>query len=131
MYQSDHFAFAVSDIDASIRFYSETLGLRFLSREVDEAHHEAYAFLELGGGNLELVQLLDENNTPVTLEMTEIRPPYCPHLAIETADMDELVSMLKGKDAPIVKGPLEIPGRAKWVYVSDPDNNVIEFIQRL
>ena len=28
-------------------------------------------------------------------------------------------------------GPLEISGRVKWVYVSDPDNNVIEFIQWL
>jgi len=131
MLRVDHFAFQVSDLDASIEFYAETLGLRLLSRQVDEAHHEAFAFLELEGGNLELLQLLDEDHSPVAFEKKAIRPPYCPHLALKTSDMDALVSMLREKQVVVVQGPLEIPGQVRWVYVSDPDNNVIEFIEWL
>jgi len=131
MLKADHFAFQVSDMDEAIRFYTETLGLKLLFRELDEVHHEAFAFLELEGGNLELVQLLDENNKPIPLIKHEIRQPYCPHIAIKTEDIGQLVLRLKEKKVPIVKGPLEISGEVKWVYVSDPDRNIIEFIQWL
>ena len=131
MLKADHFAFQVSDMDEAIRFYTETLGLKLLFRELDEVHHEVYAFLELDGGNLELVQLLDENNRPIPLTKHEIRKPYCPHIAIKTEDMEQLVLRLKEKKVPVVKGPLEIPEKVKWIYVNDPDNNVIEFIQWL
>jgi lactoylglutathione lyase len=39
--------------------------------------------------------------------------------------------MIEEKRIPIVKGPLEIKGAEKWIYISDPDNNVIEYIQWL
>jgi len=128
----DHFAFEVSEIDESINFYTETLGLKLLYKQLDGVHHEVFAFLELDGGNLELLQALDKNNRPIpSFRKHEIKQPYCPHIAIKTENMEELVSNLKNKKVPIVKGPLEIPGKVKWVYVSDPDNNVIEFVQWL
>ncbi len=61
----------------------------------------------------------------------DIGKPYCPHLALKTDDMDRLVEMAKDRGVPIVEGPLEIPGEVTWVYMSDPDHNVIEFIQWL
>jgi catechol 2,3-dioxygenase-like lactoylglutathione lyase family enzyme len=140
MLKADHFAFQVSDLDAAISFYTETLGLELLSRELDEVHHEAFAFLELDGANLELLQLLDEDDCPPLSDSHqwgedrlegEIRQPYCPHLAIQVEDIDRLVATLKEKGVPIVEGPLEIPGKVRWLYVSDPDENVIEFVQWL
>ena len=131
MLQADHFAFRVADLDASIRFYTEAFGLKLVLRELDEEHHEAYAFLELEGGNLELLQLLDEKNEPMPFDRPDVEPPYCPHLALKTDDMGRLVEMAKDRSIPIVEGPLEIPGEVTWVYMSDPDNNVIEFIQWL
>ena len=131
MTKVDHFAFEVSDMDAAIRFYTETLGLKLLSRDLDEDHHEAFAFLELEGGNLELLQVLDENNRPVVFEKQEITQSHSPHLAIETEDMDRLISTLEKKGVPIVDGSLEITGKVRWVYISDSDNNIVEFIQWL
>ncbi len=127
----DHFAFRVSDLDASIEFYCNLLGLKLLSKTVDEEHHEAFAFLELKGGNLELLQLLDENNKPTTFERPKIKRPFCPHLAIKSDNLNRLVLSLKEKDIPIIKGPLEIPDMVKWLYISDPDHNIIEFVQWL
>lgn len=130
-FKADHFAFQVSDLDASIEFYHHILGLNLISKTVDEEHHEAFAFLELEGGNLELLQLLDEENNPLPFKQAEIKPPYCPHLAIASENLDQLVAMLGDKNVEIVKGPLEIPGTVKWLYIADPDRNVIEFVQWL
>ena len=38
----DHVALRVADLDASIVFYTETIGLPFMFRELDAAHHEAF-----------------------------------------------------------------------------------------
>ncbi|MGI9457758.1 MAG: VOC family protein [Aeoliella sp.] len=133
----DHVAIQVSDLLAAIAFYTEKLGLKLLYTKVDESHGESFAFLEMEGGNLELLQLLDETGaqtekSPSTsFAPPAIRKPYCPHLAIESTDLEPLVEELKCKEIPIVTGPLEIPGSVRWLYIRDPDNNIIEYIQYL
>ncbi|MFH1740715.1 MAG: VOC family protein [bacterium] len=129
--KADHVAYQVSDLKKAVDFYTDQLGLNLLSTNIDEDHHEAFAFVELDGCNLELLQMLDEDNKPLPMLKKEISPPYCPHFAIKTDDMDKLVRMLREKGIPIVKGPLEIPGSVRWIYLHDPDNNVIEFVQWL
>jgi lactoylglutathione lyase len=121
---NDHTAFQVSDIDKAIEFYTKIIGLNLKFKRVNEEEQEAYAFLELKGGSLELIQILNSNYKKPT-----IRPPYCPHFAIETINMDETMDMLKKNRVKIIKGPLENKDEEKWVYFSDPDNNVIEFIE--
>jgi lactoylglutathione lyase len=127
MTKNDHMAFQVSNMDQSIKFYTEALGLRLLFRNVNAEEQEDYAFLELDGGNLELIQKLDGE----PFVKPKIKPPYCPHLALSTDDMDKTLKTAEEKRIPIVKGPLAIEGEERWVYFSDPDNNVIEYIQWL
>jgi catechol 2,3-dioxygenase-like lactoylglutathione lyase family enzyme len=127
MIKNDHMAFQVSNMDESIKFYTEALGLRLMFRHVNPAEREDYAFLELDGGNLELLQRLSDE----PFEKPSIKPPYCPHLALATDDMEGTLKMTQEKNIPIIKGPLEIEGAEKWLYISDPDNNVIEYIQWL
>ena len=125
----DHFAFRVADLEASIQFYGDIIGLELLSKTVDEVHHEAFAFFKLDGGNLELLQLLDESNNPIPYQKPPINQPYCPHLAIKADDLGQLVIDLQNKNVSIVKGPMEIPAVVKWFYVADPDHNIIEYVQ--
>ena len=129
MARLDHVAVRVSDLDAATTFYTEKLGLKLLFRKVDETQHEAFAFLEMEGGNLELLQPLDKNNNPKPYPAPPIKEPYCPHLAIATTDMDTLLRKWERQAIPIVKGPMEVPGLVRWVYTCDPDNNIIEFVQ--
>jgi catechol 2,3-dioxygenase-like lactoylglutathione lyase family enzyme len=131
MLHLDHVALRVSDLDASIRFYSERLNLTLMFKEVDREHHEAFAFLELNGGNLELLQLLDGDNRPLPYSSTVPEPPYCPHIAIGVSDVNEMIDNLTKSGTKLLKGPLEIPGKVRWCYFSDPDNNVIEFVEWL
>jgi len=114
-------------MDEAIRFYTEKLALRLVSREVNAEEQEEFAFLELQGGNLELLQLLDEPDYP----KPDVQPPYCPHLALATDDMNKTLEMIRQHDVPVVKGPLVIENKVTWIYVKDPDNNIIEFVQWL
>ena len=127
--KADHFAFQVSDLDAAIAFYTDTIGLKLRFKEIDVEHHEAYAFLELEGGDLELLQRLDEAGRPAAFSKPEVGPPYTPHLALATSDLDALLATVVARGVPVVKGPLEMPGKVRWVYLSDPDHNIIEIVQ--
>ena len=49
--------------------------------------------------------------------------------AIQTDDMPGVVSRLQRLGVPILRGPLEIPGEETWLYFTDPDNNILEYIQ--
>jgi len=129
MPRADHFA--VADLDRAIAFYRDVLGLPLMFRELDPIHHEAFAFLELKGGNLELLQALDEENRPLPLAPPSLREPYCPHLALATDDLDGLQDRLRAHGVPLLKGPLEIAGKVRWLYFADPDNNVLEYVQWL
>jgi lactoylglutathione lyase len=121
----DHFAFQVSDMEQSIRFYVDKLGFTLLSKNINLEQQEAYAFLSVGDLRLELIQDLSHSH----YQKPEIKPPYCPHLAIETDDMPATLALLKQNGVEILRGPLEVPGEETWVYLSDPDHNLIEYIQ--
>lgn len=125
----DHVAFQVSNMDRALEFYTGRLGLKLMFDKVSEEHRERFAFLELEGGNLELLEKHDDHGRPVSFSRLHPRPPYCPHVAIGTGDFDGLVRLLEEKDIPILKGPLEIKGEVRWLYFADPDGNVLEFVE--
>jgi lactoylglutathione lyase len=121
----DHVAFQVSSMDAAIQFYVEKLGFALKSKAVNSEEREAYAFLALDDLRLELIQDLKQ----AQYSRPEVKPPYCPHLAIETDDMDGAVDQLRQRGVTILRGPLKVDGEETWVYFVDLDNNVLEYIQ--
>ena len=125
----DHFAFEVSDLDSSLKFYVDKLGFKLETTFMDPREHETLAILETAGGKLELIQVLDENNQPQRFEPIALRKHFCPHLALQTDDIEKTLTDLMKHEVSLVHGPLEIPGIVKWFYVCDPDQNVIEFFQ--
>jgi len=127
----DHVAIQVSDIEASISFYTEKLGFKLLFHRQDLSHHEAFAFLELEGGNLELLQVLDDEGEPLPFIAPKVAPPYCPHIAIQSDDLDADLLLLEKHNIPLLKGPLEISESVRWLYFCDPDNNVLEYVEWL
>lgn len=120
----DHVAFQVSDIDSSISFYTQKLGFKLKYRSINKEQREEYAFLGLGNVSLELIRDLKEE-----YRKPEVKKPYCPHFCLEVEDMKLSIEALKKKDVRIVDGPFEIKDEETWVYFSDPDNNILEYIQ--
>ncbi len=126
MAKLDHVAIEVSDLDAAIQFYEQKIGLKFLFKKVDEAHGEAFAYLEMEGARLELLQPLR-----LAKRFTAGEQSYCPHLAFASDDIHATGQDLREKQVTVLKGPLEIPGMVRWLYAADPDGNVLEFVQWL
>ena len=124
MLHLDHVAVPVSDMEAALQFYGEQLGLQFMFREVDPVEQEDFAYFELEGGNLELLKSLAH-----PFDKPDIKPPYCPHLALATSDMNATLRLIQEQGLRLIKGPLQIEGKVTWLYIADPDNNVIEFVQ--
>ncbi|NQZ69487.1 MAG: VOC family protein [Lentisphaeria bacterium] len=129
MPKNDHMAFQVSDMDKSIAFYTEVLGLELMFREHNKPEHEYFTMLKLEGGNLELIEVLDENDQQVPYDKPEVKAPYCPHLCIEVENMDNALEIIKKHNVPIARDLQVIDGEEKWIYFCDPDNNIIEFLE--
>jgi catechol 2,3-dioxygenase-like lactoylglutathione lyase family enzyme len=122
--KADHCGFQVKDMDKAITFYTDMLGFQLDHRAINQEEQEEYAFLSLGTARLELIQDLVNDYV-----LPEIRKPFCPHYCLEVSDMESSLVDLKSKGIPIVKGPLLIEKEETWVYFSDPDNNILEYIQ--
>ena len=120
----DHVAFQTADMDRAIDFYQRVLGFKLLSRQVNQAEGEAYTFMQRGELRLELLQNL---RAPFAVSVPV--PPYCPHLALVSDDMAATLKQLRDSEVELLRGPLEVPGEETWLYFTDPDGNVIEFIQ--
>ena len=119
----DHGAFRVSNLEKAIAFYTGKLGFRQLFLVDSEAFGERGVFLEYHGARLELIETIGVSYQPAV----PVRP-YCPHLCFEADDMDEVLAVLRKHGIPILDGPNEIPGSEQWIYFTDPDGNVLEYI---
>ena len=120
----DHIAFQVSDMDSSINFYTQKLGFKFNVKYRDEKEQEEFALLTYGNAHLELIKDLKNG-----YQKPEITKPYCPHLAIEIDDMKSAFKKLKENNINILREPQKLKDEETWVYFSDPDNNILEYIQ--
>ena len=107
MIKNDHMAFQVSNMDASIRFYTEALGLKLLFRHVNEEVREDYAFLELDGGNRDhpagRKRVNDFDDAPQLVETLVGPEPFRPREPFQ----HEMRHELGRNKVKICGGPLE------------------------
>ncbi|MBC20707.1 MAG: glyoxalase [Planctomycetaceae bacterium] len=127
MMRMDHVAFEVSDLERSIDFFKATLGFTEGWRHRNEDEREECVFLSLGDVRLELLVQIDN---PIS-SSTKPKRPYCPHLAIGVDNLNEALDRLNKNDVPLLRGPLTVEGKVRWLYFSDPDSNVIELVEWL
>lgn len=120
----DHCGFQIRDMDKAIRFYIEKLSFTLNFRNINQEAQEESAFVSLGEARLELIRDLANE-----YQIKEITKPYCPHFCIEVKDLEIALNELIAKGVKILKGPLKIENEETWVYFSDEDNNVLEYIQ--
>lgn len=120
----DHAALQVKNMDKAIAFYTEKLGFSLNHRAINEEEQEEYAFISAGDVRIELIEDLTNDYKPGPLQK-----PYCPHLCMEVDDMKAALTSLELMNIQILRGPLTIENEETWVYFSDPDHNVLEYIQ--
>lgn len=117
----DHVALKVTDMDRSLQFYHQVLGLELLRQADTDEHGGRAAFLRAGTQKLDLFSRRDfvvaDKEKPVGMDH------LC--LVIEADSVQEVVTYLQGEDVEIFWGPVERHNSTS-VYVYDPDGVHVE-----
>jgi catechol 2,3-dioxygenase-like lactoylglutathione lyase family enzyme len=139
----NHVSVTTVDIDRSLAFYHELLGLPLRGRgEIKAAHLDAilglgpvrlrWAELHLGPGQiLELFQYLTPTGTPIHQTTAD---PGSVHIALNVQDIDATYHRLQTAAVTCRSAPITIPtgdwAGTRCLYALDPDGVTIELIQQ-
>lgn len=111
----NHVAIAVPDLDASLTFWRDALGLAVDHIEDVPSQKSMVAFIPCGDSEVELVKPTAED-TGVAKFIAE-RGGGMHHLCFEVDNIDEMLAELKGKGVRLInETALELPGR-KMAFV--------------
>lgn len=119
----DYIVVIVEDLERSLKFYCQTLGLTLKHRA------EAFAQLETGATRLALYTrsaMQDTLNMKLSAP-AENAPGF--ELGFKVTDVDAAYQELLAKGAPSVIQPTDRPWGQRTAYVRDPDGHLIELAQ--
>ena len=113
----------VSDIDQTISFYQEVLGLEVVERKVSPRGSHL-AFLAVPNSE-ELIELCSFSASgPVKVQEDLI------HLAFEVDNLDSAISVLNEKNVSITDGPTQTSSGSRFIFIDAPDGYEVELIER-
>ena len=118
-----HTRMRVSDMDQTIRFYRDVLGLEVLERKTSPRGSHL-AFLKVPNSE-ELIELASfPPSGPVTVQEDLV------HLAFEVDNLDETMRELHDKQVKITDGPTRSASGSRFIFIDAPDGYEIELIER-
>jgi lactoylglutathione lyase len=122
-----HVSIRASDMDRSISFFRDLLGMKLNRRRPIPKNRAEIAFLKDPGGefSLELTHYDDQ----VEFQQAEYMKRTFDHLAFHVNDLRALVAQVKEAGYTVTDDPFELsPGH--WLaFIEDPDGTLIELIQ--
>jgi len=116
-----HTRMRVADMEATVRFYTEVLGLEVVSRHTSPRGSEL-AFLSVPG-SAEEIELC---SFPASGEVQV--PEDLVHLAFEIPDMDATIAHLNELGVPITDGPTQSRS-GRFCFIDAPEGYEIELIE--
>ncbi len=122
-----HMMLRVGELDRSIRFYTEVLGMNLLRRKDYPSGRFTLAFVGYGLESAETVLELTHN---WDISSYEIGAGYG-HIALGVEDIAATCEMISAQGGKIVRepGPMK-HGTTVIAFVEDPDGYKIELIQQ-
>ncbi len=118
-----HTRMRVDDIDRTIAFYRDVLGLEVVERH-ESPRGSKLAFLQAAGSE-ELIELCSfPSSGPV-----EVQPDLV-HLAFEVDDLDATIADLLRKGIPITDGPTTSSSGTRFAFIDAPERYEVELIER-
>ena len=122
-----HMMLRVGELDRSIRFYTEVLGMNLLRRKDYPSGRFTLAFVGYGIESAETVLELTHN---WDISSYEIGAGYG-HIALGVEDIAATCEMIRAQGGKIVRepGPMK-HGTTVIAFVEDPDGYKIELIQQ-
>ena len=122
----NHIGLRVTSLEKSRSFY-EKLGFIFLAGPVGP---EPVAIMEHPSGvNINFILNSNDKVTRnVLMDLKDKHTGYT-HVALEVNDLNAVEKLLQELNYHITEGPITTPEGARFLFIRDPDSNVIEFHQ--
>ena len=141
--QLDHVGFTVFDLDRSLAFYCDLLGLE---KEWERVYEEEYvrkvvgypslrlrcAFLKMPGSETHLELLEYQNVSRQKVDLHRANPGNA-HICIAVKDLDQLYQRLNSAGVDFVSAPVVSTGGyytgSRTVYLHDPDGISLQLME--
>ena len=118
-----HTRMRVSDMEQTIQFYADVLGLEVLERKVSPRGSHL-AFLKVPNSD-ELIELTSfPPSGPVKVQEDLI------HLAFQVESLDDAIAWLNAKGVKVTDGPTQTSSGSRFIFIDAPDGYEIELIER-
>jgi len=121
----DHIVLRVRDVETSLRFYAQVLGLPAERVEQWRAGEVRFPSVRLNADTI--IDFFASDQKPIGREGAKNQDHYC--MVIEPTDMEELKAKFEGIGVDIQAGPGKrwgSHGDGISLYIYDPDDNVVE-----
>ena len=117
-----HTRFRVSDMDKSICFYRDILGMKVVEQKTSPRGSKL-VFLKFPDMDceLELCSFPDSGNVLVPEDLI--------HLAFEVDNLERCIERLKVAGVLITEGPIKSSNGTRFIFTEDPDKYEIELMQ--
>jgi lactoylglutathione lyase len=118
-----HTRMRVSDMEQTIAFYTNVLGLEVLERKVSPRGSHL-AFLKVPNSE-ELIELTSfPPSGPVNVQEDLV------HLAFQVESLDDTIASLNMKGVKVTDGPTTSSSGSRFIFIDAPDGYEIELIER-
>ena len=121
----DHIVLRVRDVETSLRFYTQVLGLPSERVEQWRAGEIRFPSARLNADTI--IDFFPSEQKPIGREGAKNQDHFC--MVIEPTDMEELKAKFEGIGVDIQAGPDKrwgSHGDGISLYIYDPDDNVVE-----
>ena len=117
----DHIGIAVSNIEESIAYYTNVLGLKLLKIEEVETQQVKVAFIDAGNVKIELLEPMSEKSA--VHGFIEKRGQGIHHVAFGVTNIDERMKQLREPGVRLLsEGPLPGAGGAQVAFLHPKDS---------
>ena len=118
-----HTRMRVSDMEQTINFYTDVLGLEVLERKVSPRGSHL-AFLKVPNSE-ELIELTSfPPSGPVRVQEDLV------HLAFQVESLDDTIASLNAKGVKVTDGPTQTSSGSRFIFIDAPDGYEVELIER-
>lgn len=127
----DHIGVAVKNLEESLKFYQETLGLDLQGIEIVEEQKVKVAFLPIGDTEIELLESTDENG-PIAKYIAN-KGEGVQHIAYRVDDIEKAIADMLSKGVKMIdEKPRYGAGGAKIAFCHPKSTNgvLVELCQR-
>jgi len=118
-----HTRMRVSDMDQTINFYTNVLGLEVLERKVSPRGSHL-AFLKVPNSE-ELIELCSFPPSGLVTVQEDLV-----HLAFQVENLDDAIEQLGAKQIRITDGPTTTSSGSRFIFIDAPDGYEVELIER-